>query len=407
MAFHVEIFKVEGVDSIPGADAIELCRFGAFQSVVKKAQVKPGDYAVYIPEGAIVPDNILQEMDLVGRLGGSSKNRVKPIKLRGCLSQGLVLGPLDPELIDEMIDLGRDVQTELGITKWNPNEVIMTNGRQRRLLGGGDPRFCFAAWSQHRLLYDIENIKRHQNSVQRWIDENGSFDIVCAEKAHGTFTAMCLLKDNSMLSEPYAPEHCPNNLVVSSKGRLEKGNFLLPDGEAGDTVYWKVARALDIRNRCDDTFDIYNTNTVFVLGEILGVQDLKYGFDKVIDQDDQYYTSGNITEENVPFRVFDVYIGDYGQGRYLDDAELDEFCARYNLVRVPILYRGPWDMEEILKVTNGKETITGNNSHIREGVVVRAQKPVMHHGQMKGCCSRVQLKSISPDYLLRSGTEFT
>ena len=37
-----------------------------------------------------MPDDILEELELTGRLAGSKKNRVKAIKLRGVLSQGIL-----------------------------------------------------------------------------------------------------------------------------------------------------------------------------------------------------------------------------------------------------------------------------------------------------------------------------
>ena len=72
------------------ADVLELAKIGDYLSVVKKGEFKTGQLGVYIPEAALVPDDILESMGLVGKLAGSSHNRVKAARLRGILSQGLV-----------------------------------------------------------------------------------------------------------------------------------------------------------------------------------------------------------------------------------------------------------------------------------------------------------------------------
>ena len=74
----------------PEATAIELACIGDYRSVVPKGAFKTGDKVVYLPESSIVPDSILEKLGLVGKLKGSKKNRIGAIKLRGCLSQGIL-----------------------------------------------------------------------------------------------------------------------------------------------------------------------------------------------------------------------------------------------------------------------------------------------------------------------------
>src|SRR5687768_6692486 len=71
----------------PNADSLELAQVDGFRAVVRKGEFKTGDYALYIPEKAILPDELLHELGLWGKLSGSGKNRVKPVKLRGQLSE--------------------------------------------------------------------------------------------------------------------------------------------------------------------------------------------------------------------------------------------------------------------------------------------------------------------------------
>src|ERR1700728_669342 len=75
------------------ADALELAQVGLCRAVVLKGQFKTGDYALYIPEQAVLPDELIEELGLVGRLAGPQHNRVKAVRLRGQLSQGIVCRP--------------------------------------------------------------------------------------------------------------------------------------------------------------------------------------------------------------------------------------------------------------------------------------------------------------------------
>ena len=88
-SFEVKVYKLKVVPH-PKADRLELAQVGAYLSIVPKGMYKDGDLGVYIPEQAIVPDNILEELNLTGRLGGRAKNRVKAMRLRGIVSQGVI-----------------------------------------------------------------------------------------------------------------------------------------------------------------------------------------------------------------------------------------------------------------------------------------------------------------------------
>ena len=92
--FEVNVVKIDRIEDHPNADALELAIIGGYRAIVKIGEFKAGDPVVYIPEAAIIPQYLLEDMGLEGYLAGKDKNRVKAIKLRGILSQGLVL-PID------------------------------------------------------------------------------------------------------------------------------------------------------------------------------------------------------------------------------------------------------------------------------------------------------------------------
>ena len=105
--FEVKTYPVI-IERHPDADLLELARIGDYYSIVLKGQFQTGDTCAYIPEASIVPDSLIAKMGLEGKLAGRAHNRVRAIKLRGILSQGLVYPmPDHPQ--------GMDVAEILGI----------------------------------------------------------------------------------------------------------------------------------------------------------------------------------------------------------------------------------------------------------------------------------------------------
>ncbi len=88
--FEVKVYKLT-IEEHPNADALEIARVGDYRSIVTKGQFQTGDLGVYIPTGAVLSSLIIERLGLVGKLAGKQKNRVKEIKLRGILSEGLIL----------------------------------------------------------------------------------------------------------------------------------------------------------------------------------------------------------------------------------------------------------------------------------------------------------------------------
>ena len=65
------------------ADALEIAQVGGYLSVVRKGEFVSGDLAVYIPEAALLPDQLLKEIGLwdeekgKGRLAGGEGRRIQ------------------------------------------------------------------------------------------------------------------------------------------------------------------------------------------------------------------------------------------------------------------------------------------------------------------------------------------
>lgn len=112
----------------PNADAPELAQVGLYHAVVAKNVYQTGDYALYIPEQAILPDQLIEELGLTGRLSGSKKNRVSAVRLRGELSQGIVCRPAQLSNVDlatahaEGHNLPMYLVLPSGFQKYDPHE---------------------------------------------------------------------------------------------------------------------------------------------------------------------------------------------------------------------------------------------------------------------------------------------
>lgn len=193
--FTVETIHITAIEPIPGADAIELAVIGpadvGYRSVIRKGSYQPGQVVAYIPEAALLPEWLINDLGLQGKLAGPAQNRVRAIRLRGCLSQGLVWVPpagwdawfrkyypevpahfdalsADDALEDIHFDYaGYDLTEKLGIRKWTPDIPLSMAGDMNHA----------PEWMKPT---DSENIKR----VGAELVEGEA--VIITEKVHGT-----------------------------------------------------------------------------------------------------------------------------------------------------------------------------------------------------------------------------
>jgi RNA ligase (TIGR02306 family) len=352
----VKVVRIK-IEPHENADALEIACVGDYQSIVRKGDFVSGELVAYIPEQSIVPEALLDGLGLRGKLAGANGDRVKAIRLRGVLSQGICY-----KAREGWVE-GQDVREELGIVKYEPPVPTQMAGT------------VWAAGHDRCIRYDIENFKMYPDVIAP------GEQVVFTEKLHGTWCQIGVVR-------PDLADATHGRLVASSKGMASQGLAMQPDApENATNLYVRAARHSGLLEKLADS-----EVSVFVLGEVFGkgVQDLHYGA-----------SAGS--DESLGFRVFDVYVGDPGAGRYLNDDELDAFCRTHALERVPVLYRGPFSREAMLEHTSGPETLSGKGAHIREGIVMR---PVVERRHVE--LGRVQLKSVSEAYLLRKGaTEYS
>lgn len=397
--FSCPVVRVASVEDHKNADRLSIVRLEGLGYTAISAKLpdgnpryKAGDLVVYIPSASVLPEWLLKEMEFwneetgKGTLAGSDGNRVKPLRLRGIFSEGVLfpvtydphhligngltlkVGP-DPD--DVMGDfLTHDVSDAMGITKWEPPVPVAMSGEVASL---GDVT----------VRYDFERIESVPDMF-----EPGEL-VVATEKLHGTFVAMGLVPGLDH------PEMFGSNgdIIVHSKGLGAQGlAFKNNEANAGN-LYVRTLRNLlanhDLEAKLREVSNAHGGCPVFVMGEIFGrgVQDLHYG-----------------TKEP-EFRMFEIKIGHKYAPRTVDgfggltygNANVDRTLG---LPVVPILYQGVFDMAELERVRDGRTELGGDN--IREGIVVRSL--VEAHHSLHG---RKVAKLISPDYLLRKSKEAT
>ncbi|MFF2524246.1 RNA ligase (ATP) [Streptomyces liangshanensis] len=338
----------------PNADALELAQVGLYRAVVAKGAYRTGDIALYIPEQAVLPAALIEELGLTGRLAGRAADRVKAVRLRGELSQGIVCRPralADVDLAAAVAD-GTDFAGPLSVTKWVPPVPPTMSGEVEGAPG-------LLPW------VDIENIQRYPD-----VFEPGE-PVILTEKLHGTACLLTYTADGG-------------GVQVASKGFGAKGLALKEDPR---NLYWRAIRAHGVPAVAARLAEELGASRVGVFGEVYGagVQDLAYGADG--------------RGAAPAYAVFDVSAEIGGQVVWLSPAAL--LTGRLPLV--PTLYEGPYAIGKVLEVASGRETVSGRALHLREGVVIR---PVTERfSPVVG--GRAIAKAVSPAYLTRKGgTEY-
>ncbi|MFQ6325392.1 RNA ligase (ATP) [Nocardia sp. CWNU-33] len=346
----------------PNADRLELAQVGLYRAVIAKGQFATGDYALYIPEQAILPDGLIEELGLTGKLAGGARNRVKTVRLRGEVSQGIVCLPG----VIGTVDLAQAQATRtdfaelLGVTKWVPPVPVSMSGQVE------------SAPDLIRWI-DVENIKRYPDIFV------AGEAVVATEKIHGSACLMTYVRND-------------DRVHVSSKGI---GGQSLALTAADGNLYWRAVRRYGLIEAARKISEALDLSRIGLFGEVFGagVQDLHYG-------------AAASRDETLGYAVFDIAVEPLGSplrwlGHHEIGALLDELGI--TLPRVPVLYDGPYDIDLLLALAEGTETVTGSGTNIREGLVVRPA--VERYSTVLG--GRAIGKVVSNAYLLRDGgTEY-
>src|SRR5690242_6109632 len=312
--YEVTIEKLHNCRKHPNADSLSLANVGSedgFQVVTGLDAYKDGDEVLYVPEGGIVPDGILDELGLKGRLGGKTKNVVKAIKLRGELSQGLLI-PVHVAgriAIENGAAPGDTWADALGIVKFVPEVAIAMSGTI-------EPAPDLVP------MFEVESVKKYG----KVFTEGEQVEIT--EKLHGT----CFVSTYDASTD---------TLQVSSKG-ISKDGYALKEDE--HNLYWRAAHEYDLKPvlaglALSFPFPV----TISLFGEVFGegVQDLHYG--------------ANGRTGKVRFAAYAMLIKSHNWERWVSPHSM----LPNKVPCVPVLYVGPYSKEKVAELTDGMEQFSG------------------------------------------------
>lgn len=309
------IQQISNLEAIPGADNIEKATILGWQCVVKKNQFQIGDLIIYCEIDSLLPIKpeyeFLRKSCYVKLSNDVDGFRIKTVKLRGQVSQGLILSLDNNNIECGRYFVGDDVSEKLNIIKYEPLIPSELQGKVK----GNFPSFLIKTDEERiqNLQSKYENFKQHKFYV--------------TEKLDGISCTMYL--NNGEFGV------CSKNL-----------DFI----ENENNIYWKVANQLDIKNK----LSTLNRN-VAIQGEIIGegIQKNKYKLNE---------------QKLFIFNMFDI-----DNYKFYAYSEMMYYLEKLNLHNVPVLdtsYTLPNSINDLLLRANGNSFININT--LREGLVIRS-----------------------------------
>lgn len=308
------IRKIDEIRPIDGADAIECAVIGGWQVVIKRGEFAVGDLAVYLEIDSFVPTELAPFLTKPGHepkeFNGVRGERLRTVKLRGQVSQGLLLPtvgqtPLKGE--------GDDLTEFLGIQKWEAPVPAQLAGQVR----GNFPGFISKT--------DQERIQNLTAELREWQD-NQAFTWEVTEKLDGSSMTVYVRDEDEGV--------CSRNLNL----KLDTAN-----------TFWKVA----IQENLIEKIRRSGRNLA-LQGELIGegIQKNPYGI------------------RGQAFRLFDIY--DIDRGDYMAPLARRVFAETHGIAHVPVISSEmviTENVQGLLTMAEGKSAL--NPKTEREGLVFK------------------------------------
>lgn len=323
---------IKDIRPIPNADAIVCVQVLGWECVARKEEFKVGDRCVYFEIDSILP---IESWNNHLRKEEGKKLRVKTIRLRGQLSQGLAM-PLSILPVGEY-EVGMDVTSLIGVEKYEPVVPAHLSG----IVKGNFPSFLNKT--------DEVRLQSEPNVLAEAISKG--LMLVGTLKMDGTsFTAYRRDDDFGV---------CSRNLDLK---------------ETADNAHWKMARKLKLEDILRS-----ETSNLCIQGEMVGpgIQANRMG----LKETDLYL-----------FNLFDI-----DNGKYLSYHELCQFASKHNLKvvkkvqQIDLSINNP-SVKYLLDISN---ELNYDNNTPAEGIVWRSACET-HSDVLK---SRLSFKTISNRFL--------
>lgn len=312
------IRRIDTLAPIDGADKIELATVGGWKVVVNKGLYNVGDLAVYFEIDSWIPNTLapfLSKGKEPREFEGVKGERLRTVKLRGQLSQGLLMPYREaiPFAEQGVLVEGDDVTELLGIRKWE----IPLNTQLAGMARGNFPT-AVPKTDQER----CQNLSKELSSA---VEQKLVFEVT--EKIDGSSCTMYLSTEGEF-------EVCSRNLSL----KLDENN-----------AFWKAAIRFDVENKMRAA----NLQGYAIQGELSapGVQGNAYNF------------------KDIEFFVFDVY--NANKGEYLKPADRRLLIQQLGLKHVPVIDTQrllPASIEGLLEEAEGESVLYKTK---REGLVFK------------------------------------
>jgi RNA ligase (TIGR02306 family) len=305
------IQKVNKLAVIDRSDFLELAHIKGWQCVVKKGEFRESEKAVYFEVDSFLPVDeryeFLRKTSYRSNADNGEGFRIKTLRLRGQLSQGLLL-PLSgfPEIANH--EEGSDVTEALGVKKWYMPEAPSATGT----IIGGRP-FGIPASDEIRI-----------QSEPDLIDKLNGHPYYITTKMDGT---SCIV-------------YC-----IEGKIGCCSRNHEIKDEEGA--LYWMPAYKYGLKDKL-----LRMNQNVVLTGELCGP-----GIQK-----------NRLRLDTYAWYVFDCKAGD--TSKYLSYEEMIDFCGTLDIPTVPLEERGDrydYTLDDLLRKAKGKY-LSGLD---KEGIVVR------------------------------------
>lgn len=329
---------ISDIQPIEGADKIELTIVDGWKVVVAKdVGHRVGDKVVYCEVDSFLP--IREEFEFLRKssykkMGDVEGFRLRTIKLRGQVSQGLLI-PINELLkygisADDVYD-GLDVSSILGIVKYEPPIPAELAGKVK----GAFPSFLRKT--------DEERVQNLTKEYESWKGK----EFYITEKLDGS--SATFYYNNGVFGV------CSRNLELADPGEFVPGTIMCEDGierPKKENSFWKVAKELKLEEKLREL-----GKNISIQGELIGE-----GI-----QGNPYKIKGQTVRF---FNVFDIDSQTYyGLPMFLATMQ-----HSLQLETVPLLTNLtttlPDTVEELIEMADGKSVL--NPDFDREGLVIRS-----------------------------------
>lgn len=309
--------RIAEVKPIEGADLIEAYRINGWWVIDSKGKYQVGEKVVFCEVDSWVPTEIapfLSKGKEPKEYNGVKGERLRSVKLRGQVSQGLLLPKsVLPDSYDTHCSIeGDDATLLLNVQKWEAPIPACLVGQVK----GTFPSFI-PKTDQPRL----QNLTKEFNNLQ-----NHTYEVT--EKLHGSSCTMAFTAERGF-------EVCSRNMNLK------------PDE---NNAYWKVALKYDVEQKMLEN----NLEGYAIQGELIGEG-----------------INGNQYKTQLDFYVFDIY--DIQEQKYVEADKRLRFCDKLGLKHVPVLETEfsikDWTIAGLLSYAEGKSKLNGSE---REGCVFKS-----------------------------------